>query len=90
MTRYIIRYRCVAPSGQTTLIVEDDQGAAHVFSNGRLHAQIASADASTQLVQLLTGSSACMPVPRVSPYTLDGLRHLTAAPRQYEQARGGR
>ena len=90
MTRYTIRYRCITPTGQTSLIVEDEQGAAHIFSNGRLHAQITSADASTRLAQLLTGSSACMPVPRVSPYTLDGLRRLTDAPRQYEHAHGGR
>lgn len=83
MTRYTIRYRCADRGGRTALIVEDEQGDAHLFSDGRLRDRLVGDGASARLARRLAIRGTWVPVPRVSPYTIEGLRHLTAqfAPR---------
>ena len=83
MTRYTIRYRCADRGGRTALIVEDEQGGAHLFSDGRLRDRLVGEGASARLARRLAIRGNGVPVPRVSPYTIEGLHHLTAqfAPR---------
>ncbi len=76
--RYAIRYRCEGSRGQVALIVEDNTGAAYLFSDGRLQGRFRGTDACEFLARQHAGSGSWTPVPRVAPYTLAGLRHLTA------------
>ncbi len=78
MTRYTIRYRCEDSLDATALVVEDRRGTAYLFSGGQLHVQLSGDDACARLVELLGRRATCIPVPEVDPYTLEGLRRLTA------------
>ena len=89
MTRYTIRYRCTDRAGMTALIVEDEQGGAHVFSGGRLRDRLVGDGASARLARRLAIHGTWVPVPRVSPYTIEGLRHLTAPPTPRDRSRSG-
>ena len=82
MPQYTIRYRCGDRHGRIALIVVDGRGDAFLFSEGRLQARLAGSDASARLASALGSGDACTPVPEVAPYTLDGLRYLTAPPEQ--------
>ena len=89
MTRYSIRYRCADHAGRTALIVEDEHGGAHLFSDGRLRDRLAGDGASARLARRLATSGTWVPVPRVSPYTIEGLRRLTTLPAQRDRSRPG-
>ncbi len=75
--RYTIRYRCEGSRGQIALIVEDGAGMAYLFGDGQLQGRFRGDDACAFLARKLAGSGAWTPVPRVTPYTLSGLRQLT-------------
>ncbi len=89
MTRYTIRYRCADRGGRTSLIVEDEQGGAHLFSDGRLRDRLVGDGASARLARRLATRGSWVPVPRVSPYTIEGLRRLTAPPAPRDRSRTG-
>ena len=89
MTRYTIRYRSTGRTGVTALIVEDEQGGAHLFSGGRLRDRLVGDGASDRLARRLAIRGTWVPVPRVSPYTIEGLRHLTAPPALRDRSRPG-
>ncbi len=78
MAHYTIRYRATDRHGRTTLIVEDERGAAYLVCSGRLQARVATGagDAPDQLAALLAPRAAWSRVPPVTPYTLDELRGL--------------
>jgi hypothetical protein len=74
---YTIRYRSNGKSGKTALIVEDSAGTAYLFSGGSLQGQLHGNNASTRLATRLARNANWLPVPRVAPYTIDGLRQMT-------------
>lgn len=77
LNQYTIRYRCDDRRGRTALIVEDPTGAAYLFSGGSLQGRLRGNDASTRLHKRLERHAHWQPVPRVAPYSLDGLRQMT-------------
>jgi|tagenome__1003787_1003787.scaffolds.fasta_scaffold19197237_1 hypothetical protein len=77
MNHYTIRYRSNGRSGKTALIVEDSAGTAYLFSGGSLQGQLHGSDASNRLASRLARTATWRPVPRVAPYTIDGLRQMT-------------
>ncbi len=77
-TRYTVRYRCDDRRGKTALIVEDGSGAAYLFTGGTLQGRMSGANASSRLVKRLADVAHWRQVPRVAPYTIDGLRQMTA------------
>ena len=79
MNRYTIRYRCDNPAG-TSLIVEDGQGIAYLFSDGFLQLRLGGEGACARLARLLGRHAPWAVVPEVPPYTLEGLRRLTQTP----------
>ena len=79
MNRYTIRYRCDDPPG-TSLIVQDGQGTAYLFSDGVLQLRLGGDEACARLARLLGRHAPWAMVPEVPPYTLEGLRRLTRAP----------
>ena len=89
MTRYTIWYRCAAREGRTALIVEDEQGTAHLFSDGRLRDRFVGNGASARLARRLATRGTWVPVPQVSPYTIEGLRRLIAPPTPRDRSRAG-
>lgn len=76
--RYTVRYRCSDRRGRTALIVEDSAGAAYIFTGGSLQGRMGGSNASSRLAKRLAQVAQWRPVPRVAPYTLDGLRQMTA------------
>lgn len=80
MEHYTIRYRHVDKHGRATLIVTDGAGDACLFAAGALQLRRAGPDAAARLARRLAGSDAWTPVPPAAPYTLAGLRRLTAPP----------
>lgn len=76
-TRYTVRYRCNDRRGRTALIVEDSNGAAYLFTGGTLQGRMGGANASTRLARRLGEIAHWRQVPRVAPYTIDGLRQMT-------------
>ncbi len=89
MTSYTIRFRCADRGGRTALIVEDEQGDALLFSGGRLRDRLVGAGASARLARRLATRGTWVPVPRVSPYTVEGLRRITAPPTPRDRSRTG-
>ena len=87
MPHYIVRYRCDDRSGRVALIVDDEYGTAHLFSDGRLHDRLVGDGASARLARRLATRGTWVPVPRVSPYTIEGLRRLTAPPASRDGSR---
>ena len=87
MTSYTIRFRCADRGGRTALIVEDEQGGALLFSDGRLCDGLVGDGASARLARRLATRGTWVPVPRVSPYTIEGLRRLTAPPASRDGSR---
>jgi hypothetical protein len=88
VTHYTIHYRCDIREGWTALIVADGCGNAFLFSGGQLQARLSGSGACARLASVLGRSGACAPVRATAPYTLDGLRHLTApAAREAQAAR---
>ena len=77
MNQYTIRYRCDDRRGRTALIVEDPSGAAYLFSGGALQGRLRGTNASTRLHKRLERHAHWRQVPRVAPYSLDGLRQMT-------------
>lgn len=75
--RYTIRYRGSTTGGALALIVEDEHGAAYLFTEGTLQLRIRGDGACDQLAGLLGGSARWDAVPRVAPYSLAGLDALT-------------
>ena len=75
--RYTVRYRSSDRRGKTALIVEDNTGTAYLFSGGALQGRVSGADATTRLVARLGNIDHWQQVPRVAPYTIDGLRQMT-------------
>lgn len=78
--RYTIRYRGRSRRGQTTLIVEDEQGRAYLFSGGWLQGRLSGDKAAHRLATILAGHTSWRIVPKVCPYTIDGLRQLVGLP----------
>ena len=76
-TRYTVRYRSNDRRGKTALIVEDNNGAAYLFTGGTLQGRVSGANASTRLARQLAEVAHWRQVPRVAPYTIDGLRQMT-------------
>ncbi|CAA9589285.1 MAG: hypothetical protein AVDCRST_MAG18-4593 [uncultured Thermomicrobiales bacterium] len=74
--RYTVRYRCSDRRGRTALIVEDSAGAAYLFTSGTLQGRMGGNNASTRLAKRLEQVAHWRQVPRVAPYTLDGLRQM--------------
>ncbi len=79
MSRYTIRYRCDAPAG-TSLIIEDGQGTAYLFSDGLLQLRLGGEGACSRLATLLRRHAPWAVVPEVPAYTLEELRRLTQTP----------
>ena len=77
LDRYTVRYRCNDRRGKTALIVEDSDGAAYLFTGGTLQGMVSGNNASTRLVKRLADVADWRQVPRVAPYTVDGLREMT-------------
>lgn len=77
LNQYIIRYRCDDRRGRTALIVEDPSGAAYLFSGGSLQGRLRGSNASTRLHKRLARLAQWRQVPRVAPYSIDGLRQMT-------------
>jgi hypothetical protein len=75
--QYTIRYRSNGKSGKTALIVEDSSGTAYLFSGGSFQGQLQGNDASRRLASRMARTATWRPVPRVAPYTVDGLRQMT-------------
>ncbi len=75
--RYTIRYRSDNHAGKTALIVEDDGGAAYLFSGGCLQIRLTGSAPCATLAQLLARRGRWLPVPEVAAYTLGDLRRLT-------------
>ena len=75
--QFTIRYRCDDPRGRTALIVEDNAGAAYLFTGGHLQGRLRGTNASARLARRLASNAEWQPIPRVTPYTLDGLRQIT-------------
>ena len=78
--RYTIRYRGRGRRGQTALIVEDGQGRAYLFSGGWLQGRLSGSKAATRLTAIMARHASWRIVPKVRPYTLDGLRQLVGLP----------
>jgi hypothetical protein len=76
-SNYTIRYRSYDHAGRTALIVEDSAGTAYLFSGGWLQGQLRGGDASRRLAGRLDRNGSWRPVPRVAPYSIDGLRQMT-------------
>ncbi|MGN6674903.1 MAG: hypothetical protein ACTHMA_16515 [Thermomicrobiales bacterium] len=74
-TRFVIQYRCGYHEG-TALIVEDEHGAAYLFSSGALQTRLAGERAAERLLELTSNEGHWLPVPQVPPYTLDELCDL--------------
>jgi hypothetical protein len=87
MPQYTVRYRCDDRSGRVALIVDDEYGIAHLFSDGRLRDRLAGDGASARLARRLADRGAWVPVPEVSPYTIHDLRRLIAAPASRDGSR---
>ena len=77
LDRYTVRYRCSDRRGRTALIVEDSAGAAYLFTGGVLQGMVSGKNASTRLAKRLADTAYWRQVPRVAPYTVDGLRQIT-------------
>lgn len=77
INQYTIRYRCDDRRGRTALIVEDTSGAAYLFSGGSLQGRLHGKNASARLRNRLERHAHWRQVPRVAPYSLDGLRQMT-------------
>jgi hypothetical protein len=78
VTHYLIRYRCTDAQDRAIFVVDDEQATAYLFSGGQLQLQCVGAGASERLVQLLAWHATWAPVPRTTPYTMDGLRRLAS------------
>lgn len=75
---YYVRYRCGARGADAVLIVEDAQGVAYLFSGGVLQCRLGGARAVERLRRWLDAPGQWVPIPSVTPSTLDDLRRLTA------------
>jgi len=62
---------------RSALIVEDPSGAAYLFSGGSLQGRLRGSNASTRLHKRLARLAQWRQVPRVAPYSIDGLRQMT-------------
>ena len=80
MRHYTIRYRRTDASGDTLLIVDDEQGAAYLFAGGQLRQRLEGGEASRRLARELDPDARWVRVPTVAPYTVDELLRITAAP----------
>ncbi len=78
MPTYTVRSRCDAHPGAVGLLVEDGRGTTSLFSGGELQARCAGPEATARLLHLLRHRDCWTAVPAVAPYTLAGLRALTA------------
>ena len=87
MPHYTVRYRCDVRPGRVALIVEDEDGTAHLFSDGRLRNRLAGDGASARLARRLADRGAWVPVPEVVPYTIHDLRRLIPAPASRDGSR---
>jgi hypothetical protein len=76
--QYTVRYRCNDRLGRTALIVEDSAGSAYLFTGGSLQGMVSGKNASTRLAKRLSEVAYWRQVPRVAPYTVDGLRQMTS------------
>ena len=76
VSTYTVRYRCEDACGGTALIDEDEQRGAYAFCGGELQLMETEGNAGARLASLVGRVAPCMPVPEVSPYTLEGLREL--------------
>ena len=79
MSRYLVRYRGDGAGCSVALLVEDEQGAAHLFSGGQLQGGLRGQGAAERLVRLLERRITLSPLPEVAPYTLEGLCCLVGA-----------
>jgi hypothetical protein len=73
--RFTIRYRQRTDIGVTAVLVEDDAGRLHVCTGTELHPYLRGASSPERRVETLR-QLGWVPVPRVAPYTLDGLQRL--------------
>lgn len=78
--RYTVRYRGRGRRGQTTLLVEDEQGRAYLFSGGWLQGRLSGERAVDRLAAILAERTTWRAVPEVYPYTINGLRQLVGLP----------
>ena len=82
MRHFTIRYRWTNPSGETLLIVDDEQGTAYLFGGGQLRQRLEGGEASGPLAREFTPDARWVRVPTVAPYTVDELHRITTVPRQ--------
>jgi hypothetical protein len=75
-TLFVIRYRRGYRSAGAAFIVEDEHGAAYLFSGGALQTRLTGERAAERLIELTPRQGDWLPVPEVPPYTLDELRDL--------------
>ncbi len=80
MRHYTIRYRRTDPSGETLLIVDDEQGAAYLFAGGQLRQRLEGGEAGGRLAREPDPDARWVRVPAVAPYTLIELHRITAVP----------
>jgi hypothetical protein len=78
---FTIRYRRTTTAGLTALIVEDRCGAAYLFTAGALQARTSAGQPAETLVRLLGGHAHWDTVPRVAPYSIEGLCEITGGKR---------
>ncbi|MDP9374173.1 MAG: hypothetical protein M3Q65_17305 [Chloroflexota bacterium] len=77
---YTVRYRRCWTDGDIALIVQDEQGRAYLFVGGRLRA-LPGGKVPAHLAWAIGPRNRWTSVPKVAPYTLEGLLRLTGAMR---------
>jgi hypothetical protein len=73
--RFTIRYRQRTTIGEMAVLVEDTTGQLHVYTGAGLLPYLRQSDNATRRGDTLRRLG-WVPVPRVAPYTLDGLQRL--------------
>jgi hypothetical protein len=73
---FAIRYRANKPDGRPMLIVQDDQGAAYLFSGQALQVRIRGARPCDRLVRRLRATADWQPVPPSTPLRFAALQEL--------------
>jgi hypothetical protein len=77
--RFTIRFRRAQHPDRLTVVLEDEAGAAYLFSRRGRRFRLATLHAGGHQARGLAGRG-WQPVPQVSPYSLAELRRLLACP----------
>ncbi len=73
--RFTVRYRQLTNSGTAAVLVEDTTGQLHVYSKAGLIPYLRRGPSRQRRIETLRRLG-WVPVPRVAPYTLEGLQRL--------------